>query len=228
MATLLQKVRTAVLATAHKLVDAVIDLNSIEAVKQHIRDLGQAKDDLNHEAAVARGNVRTLSRRKSALEGKIESKNEDLDFILTDGDDSNDHVGLKLEMAISEYETELVLLTEEILAAEETVTTLEEQAANVEAKYAHMVGQLRKLESLERTARAKEKATRAIKMAGAMSDPTGVDIDNVAEDIQARADVADAEFKKTIDNVDTKIEKDVALARAKKRLEERKARLKGQ
>ena len=54
-------------------------------------------------------------------------------------------------------------------------------------------------------------------MAGAMSDPTGVDIDNVAEDIQARADVADAEFKKTIDNVDTKIEKDVALARKRRR-----------
>lgn len=228
MATLLQKVRTAVLATAHSLIDAVIDLNSVEAVKQHIRDLGQAKDDLNHEAAVARGNVRTLSRRKDALEGKIESKNEDLDFILTDGDDSNDHVALKLEMTVSEFESELVLLTEEILAAEETATSLEEQAANVEAKYAHMVGQLRRLESLERTARAKEKATRAIKMAGAMSDPTGVDIDNVAQDIQARADVADAEFKKTISDVDTKVEKDVALARAKKRLEERKARLKGQ
>jgi phage shock protein A len=225
MATLLQKVRTAILATAHSLVDMVIDLNSVEAVKQHIRDLGTAKDELNHEAAVARGNVRTLGRRKEALEGKIESKNEDLDFILTDGDQSNDTVALKLEMTITELEGELVLLTEEILAAEETANTLEEQASNVEAKYAQMVGQLRRLESMERTARAKEKATRALKMASTLSDPTGVDIDNVAQDIQARADVADAEFKKTIDSVDTKIEGDVALARAKKRLEERKARL---
>ncbi len=226
MATLLQKVRIAVLSTAHKLVDMVIDLNSIEAVKQHIRDLGSAKDDLNHEAAVARGNVVTLTRRKEELEGKLVSKNEDLDFILTDGDASNDHIALKLEMAVNELEGELVALTEEIVAAEATARSLEEQATMVEAKYAQMVGQLRKLESLDRTARAKERATQALKMAGSAANPTGLDIDNVSKNIQTRADIADAEFKRMVSGMEDAADQDVAIARAKKRLEERKARLK--
>ena len=52
-----------------------------------------------------------------------------------------------------------------------------------------------------------------------------VSVDDIADRIQRRSDVADAKFEQAMGEMCGQVEKDVVLAQAEARLEQRKARL---
>ncbi len=226
MAGLFEKARIAALSAAHKLLDKTIDLNSIEAVKQYARDLEKALEDLQDATAAAAGHVRTVQRDSEQLTYQIKELNQNIDFVLSDNKPENDHLATPLEARLIGLEQRMSGKGEKIAAGEKTAQALAEATSTLRTRYTNMVQQIQRLEAMDRSTKAKESAVKAIRQAGKIaSTGTDVSVDAVADRIQRRADVADASFERAMGDMTDSVEKDVVIAQAQARLEERKARL---
>ncbi len=226
MAGLFEKARIAALSAAHKLLDKTIDLNSIEAVKQYARDLEKALEDLQDATAAAAGHVRTVQRDAEQLTYQIKELNQNIDFVLSDSKPENDHLATPLEARLIGLEQRMSGKGEEIAAGEKMAQALAEATSTLHTRYTNMVQQIQRLEAMDRSTKAKESAVKAIRQAGKIAS-TGADVsvDAVADRIQRRADVADASFERAMGEMTDNVEKDVVIAQAQARLEQRKARL---
>jgi phage shock protein A len=226
MAGLFQKARIAALSTAHALLDKVIDLNSIGAVKQYVRDLENALEDLEDASAVAAGNVRTAQRDAEKVRSQITELNQNIDFILTDNKPENDSLATPLEARLIGLEQRIVTKDEEIATGEKTTQALVEAVSTLRTRYQNMVEQVQRLEAMDMASKAKERAVGAIRQAGQIASAgSDVSIDAVADRIQRRADIADAKFERALGEMNNEVKKDVVIAQAQARLEQRKARL---
>lgn len=229
MASLFQKARIAALSAAHNLMDKVIDLNSIGAVKQYVRDLEAGLEDLEDASAVAAGHVRTVQREADQLRSQINELNTNIDFILSDSKPENDYLATPLEARLIGLEQRMSTKNEELEAAQKTSKALVEATAALRAKHQGMVAQIQRLEAMDIAAKAKERAADAIQQAGRIASSGGdVSIDAVSDRIQRRADVADARFERALGDMTDTVEKDVVVAQAQARLEARKAKLAAQ
>ena len=226
MAGLFQKARVAALSSAHALMDKIIDMNSIGAVKQYVRDLENSLEDLEDAAATAAGHLRTVQRDAVQLQSQIKELNQNIDFILSDNNPANDHLAKPLEARLIGLEQRVSSKNEEIDSGQKTSQALNEAVSTLQAKYQSMVEQLQRLEAMDTAAKAKENAVQAIRNAGRITSAGGsVSVDAVADRIQRRSDVADAKFEQAMGEMSGQVEKDVVLAQAEARLEQRKARL---
>src|SRR5512136_1364119 len=226
MAGLFQKARIAALSAAHALMDKVVDLNSIGAVKQYARDLENALEDLEDASAAAAGHVRTVQRDADQIRYQIKELNQNIDFILGDGKPENDHLATPLEARLIGLEQRNSTKDEEIAAGQKTAQALNEAVSTLRTKYQNMVQQVQRLEAMDMATKAKESAVNAIKQAGQIASAgSDVSIDAVSDRIQRRADVADARFERAMGEMSGQVEKDVVVAQAQARLEARKVRL---
>ncbi|MBI2483385.1 PspA/IM30 family protein [Candidatus Uhrbacteria bacterium] len=226
MASFFDKVRTGVLAIAHRAADAVIDLNSVEAVKVHIRDLEEAQEDLQGAAAEATGGVRTLRRERDTTQAKVTELDESIGFILSDGDDTNDHLAVPLQARLDGLKAQLAAKEDEIATAEQVAQQMNEAASALQAKLTSMVERVRGLEAQERAAKAKESAASAVAQAGKIAaGADAVSVDDISARLQRRTDVADEKFKRAMGGISGGLEQDVALAKAKAAIAARKAAL---
>lgn len=226
MAGLFQKARIAALSSAHALLDKIVDMNSIGAVKQYIRDLESSLEDLEDASATAAGHLRTIQRDSIQLDSHIKELNRNIDFILGDNNPANDHLAKPLEARLIGLEERTRSKNEEIAAGQKTSQALSEAVSTLQAKYQTMVEQLQRLEAMDRAAKAKEGAAEAMRSMGRITSAGGrVSVDAIAERIQRRSDVADAKFEQAMGEMSDQVEKDVVLAQAEARLEQRKARL---
>ena len=114
MAGLFQKARMAALSSAHALLDKIIDLNSVGAVKQYVRDLENALEDLEDAAATEAGHVRTVQRDCIQLQSQMKELNQNIDFILSDNNPANDHLAKPLEARLIGLEQRTNAKDEEI------------------------------------------------------------------------------------------------------------------
>jgi len=226
MASLFEKARIAALATAHKLMDKVVDLNSVEAVKQYVRDVENALEDLEDASATAAGHVRSVQRDAEQIRSQTKELNQNIDFILSDNKPENDHLATPLEARLIGLEQRLATKDEEITTGQKTAQALSEAVSTLRTRYQNMVQQIQRLEAMDRATKAKESAVQAIKQAGQIASAgSDVSIDAVADRIQRRADVADARFERALGEMSGQVEKDMVIAQAQARLEARKARL---
>ncbi len=226
MAGLMEKARIAVLSAAHALMDKIVDLNSVGAVKQYIRDLEGALEDLEDSSAAAAGHLRGLGRDNEQIKSQIKELNQNIDFILSDNKPENDYLATPLEARLIGLEEKIKSKDEELAAAHKTSQALVEAVTALRTKHQNMVQQIERLEAMDRATKAKEAAAAAIKQAGAIASTGGdISIDAVTERMQKRADVADARFERALGEMAGQVEKDVVIAQAEARLEQRKARL---
>ncbi|MBN1837416.1 MAG: PspA/IM30 family protein [Spirochaetales bacterium] len=226
MAGILQKARIAALSAAHSLMDKVIDLNSVGAVRQYIRDLEGALEDLEDASAAAAGHVRTVQRDTAQIRSQIMELNQNIDFILTDDKPENDHLATPLEARLIGLEQRAGVKEEEIATAQKTSQALVEAVSTLQSRYQNMVQQIQRLEAMDKATKAKETAVKAVRQAGRIASAgSDVSIDAVADRMQRRADVADARFERALGEMNGQVEKDVVIAQAQARLEARKARL---
>src|SRR5512136_2283411 len=226
MAGLFQKARIAALSAAHALMDKVVDLNSIGAVKQYARDLENALEDLEDASAAAAGHVRTVQRDADQIRYQIKELNQNIDFILTDNKPENDSLATPLEARLIGLEQRIVTKDEEIAAGQKTTQALVEAVSTLRTRYQNMVQQVQRLEAMDMASKAKERAVGAIRQAGQIASVgSDVSIDAVADRIQRRADIADAKFERALGEMNNEVKKDVVIAQAQARLEQRKARL---
>ena len=226
MAGLFQKARVAALSSAHALLDKIIDLNSVGAVKQYVRDLENALEDLEDAAATESGHVRTVQRDCIQLQSQMKELNQNIDFILADNNPANDYLAKPLEARLIAIEQRNTSKTEEMASAQKSSQALNEAVSNLQVKYQTMVEQLQRLEAMDAAAKAKEGAAQAIRNVGRItSGGASVSVDDIADRIQRRSDVADAKFEQAMGTMSDQVEKDVVLAQAEARLLQRKARL---
>ncbi len=226
MAGLFQKARIAALSTAHALLDKAIDLNSVGAVKQYVRDLENALEDLEDAAATEAGHVRTVQRDSIQIQSQIKELNKNIDFILTDNNPANDHLAKPLEARLIGLEQRSAAKNEELDSAQKSAQALNEAVSALQAKYQSMVEQMQRLEAMDTATKAKEHAVEAMKNVGRITSAAGnVSVDDITDRIQRRSDVADAKFEQAMGEMSGQLEKDVVLAQAEARLEQRKARL---
>ena len=228
MASLFEKARIAALSAAHSLLDKVVDLNSIGAVKQYVRDLENALEDLEDATAIASGHVRTLQREDEQINYQIKELNQNIDFILSDNKPDNDYLATPLEARLIGLEQRATTKVQEIDAGQKTARALSEAASTLRTRYQNMLQQVQRLEAMDMATKAKENAAKAIKEAGKIASTGGnVSIDAVADRIQRRADVADVRFERALGEMNDEVKKDVVIAQAPAGLEQRKARLGG-
>ena len=224
--SLLGKIRTLVVGGAHTLLDKAIDMNSVSAIKQHVRDLEHAVEELEHSACMADGHVITVSQDIATLKIQIAECDNNINIILGDGDDVNDHSALPIQVRLEAFNRTLEDKHSELSAAKSTAVEINDAASALNAKKNEMVGQLGRLEAMERTAKAKSQGTAALKRAGdALSSATSVSVDDVAARLRQQANVEDQRFKRALQGVKASGDQDVALIKAKAALEERKKKL---
>ncbi|MCX5973280.1 MAG: PspA/IM30 family protein [Coprothermobacterota bacterium] len=226
MAGLLQKARIAALSAAHALLDKLVDLNSIGAVKQYARDLESALEDLQDASAVATGHVRTVQRDVDQIRSQMKELNQNIDFVLSDNKPENDYLATPLEARLMGMEQLVRTKDEEVASGHKTAQAISEAATTLQIRYQNMVQQIQRLEAMDMATKAKESAVEAIRQAGQIASTGGdVSIDAVADRMQQRADVVDARFERALGEMSSQVDNDVVIVQAKARLEQRKARL---
>ena len=226
MMSLFSKARTITLGNLHTLLDAALDLNSVGAVKQHVRDLEGAKAQIQGEAAKARGHVASAQGEVNAIELKIKTDEEHIDLILGDDDPTNDRVAEKLQVQVIGYQDELKDKLEQLAVAQKTAEALADATRKICAKHAEMVSTVRRLERMESTAKAKEDAAAALKQAGSAASAAGeVSVDNIQQRMHDRSAVADEQFKDAMGTVSDSAEETVAQIQAKQMIAARRAKL---
>lgn len=224
MTTVGEKVRTLVLSNLHELLDKTIDLNSTGAIKQHIRDLETARDKITDEAAIAKGRLLTLQSEIRDLDVQVGTTNENIELFINDADPSNDRLAETLEARLIGFEKKLADKKDALAAETTTSAALEDASNRLRAKHAEMVDTLRKLESIERTTRAKETAAAALRQASKTGE---VSVDNVTQRLKERETVANARFERALGDMADKVDADVVAEQARKRIAARRAKAGG-
>lgn len=225
--TLFGKARLAVLSVAHSLLDKAINLDSVEAVKQLVRDLEVSIAQIQTALAEARGAVVTATREKNRYTTDNARLDKQIDGILGDDDPNNDHLATSLQAKFNSNEQLITAKQDEINASAATVQALEEVFSQLEAKHTAMVAQIQRLDSLQKQSRAKESAAAAITAAGQISGQgADIGVDNIAAGIERKADVADQKLKAAMGTFGNATDRDEQLAGVAAALAARKSRLK--
>ena len=228
MASIIEKIRVFVKAKAHKLLDASIDMDSPEVLKQYIREYEEALSEMDSARATAKADVNIASRDVTALETQVQKTNADIETLLTDSDPNNDHFAVELENRLMAFETDLQAKQTELTALKQASASLEDVGKKMKSKHKQMVTSLTRLQGMDRAAKAQETATAAMKAAGAAT--AGVDanasVDNLTRKIERRLEVAQEQFKQQSAEFggDAATEA-VAQSEAARRIAERRAKI---
>lgn len=193
---ILSKVRTIALGSTNDLLDKVIDMNSPSALRQYVRDLEDAEAKLRNEAAVAAGGVRTLTREKGDIEHRLADETTLAKQAQAAGNAAlaRTHAGSAVDL-----QKDLAAKTQELAGQTATSQSLDAALAKIDAKHTEMVGAVRRLESLDRTTKAKEQAASTLQsVAAASASGDGISIDSIQDKMQRRADVADEKFDRAM------------------------------
>jgi phage shock protein A len=228
MAGLLEKVRIGLLAQAHSVLDKIIDLNSPQAVRQYIRELESSIEHIENDAAEAAGHVTTTDRDVHKLMGQIESYDHAIDAILAGNDPASNDKARELQVKLNGFKQQLEARQTELAAAKETADAIVHSLSALRSKHSSMVQQLTMLDSLDKAAKDKERAAKALQQAAKISSiGSDISVDDLASRIQARHDVADEKLKRALASMDDVAGKDVALTQADADIAARRERLAG-
>lgn len=201
---LLQKLRLGVLANANALLDRIIDMNSVEAVKEQVRALEDARDQLKRDCATAEGSRRALQREVLRADGAVTATEENIRVILGDGDPSNDHFAAKLAERLVGVTEDRKATATELEAAKTTATALGSALERVELNLAVMRRQISTLDSLERQSRANEQAASAVERASELV-ATGAEarVDDVASKLERRTEASRVRLEQAMEGTGT-------------------------
>jgi phage shock protein A len=226
MSSLFSKARVFVLGNLHELMDAAIDLNSVASVKQYIRDLESARDGIRIQAATATGRVTTLTANIANLQKEIDENTSNIDLLLGDDDPSNDSNAVTIQLTVDNLKSRLESNQTDLATAQQMANSMNDAVQKIVTKHGQMASQLRTLEQQAASADANEQAANAMEAVASLSNiDSSSTIDNVSERIQARAATAKARLDQAFGSVSSGADDSVALAKAKKAIEDRKAAL---
>jgi phage shock protein A len=199
MATsLFQKIRLITLSNLHTVLNAVIDLNSIGAIEQYVRDLQAAHDTLDDQAAVSRSRVKTLPGEIASLHAKHAEADENINILLGDDDPSNDHLAAPLEAKLISLEQQLTLKQTELDATKVELAKYEEAASKIEMRKVEMEGRLEVLRQIDQSNKGKARAEKLLSGVTVGDTP---DVDDVERRLREKQAVTDNKLDRTLDRV---------------------------
>ncbi|MFA5986535.1 MAG: hypothetical protein WC819_04295 [Parcubacteria group bacterium] len=225
MMTIFQKLRTITLGAAHALLDKAIDEMSIPALKQNLRDIEAAIKTLDEEAAEAEGSMVTANNRATAITAQVDELNTNIVFILSDGDDSNDHLSEPLQARLTGLEVQQKSALAEVETFKQTMMAVDQVASALKAKQQTRLTQITLLQSQANTAEAKNKAADAIELANKLGGGEISSVDDFQERIETKSNIADARLRRAMGDMQTGLGQDAILADAKAKIAARKAKI---
>lgn len=197
MTSFLSRFRTLAEGTANDLLNKAIDMNSPTMLRQYVRELEEAEGKLKTEAAVAAGGVRTLTRQKGDLEHHLADETAAAKTSMaTNPAAARIHASTAVTL-----QTDLAAKTQEVVDQTTLSANLDAALAKLDAKHSQMVSAVRRLESMDRSTKAKEQAAGALENANAAANSgDGISIDNIQQKMQGRNDVAEEKFSRAMND----------------------------
>ena len=196
----MSKLHTLVMAHAHQAVDEAIDMDSIPVLTQKVREFEQNIDTTKHLAAVAAANITTLNTQQDALQKLIDDGKARAKAWKDKGDAISLGYAKDEVTKVIAHQAELVALQAQIDVAKKNSTALDSAKDKMVAQHQEVFSRLQILKSKSASADAITKANANLKQIKNFSS-NGIDgqsVDNIAQRIEARSDVANEEFNRTI------------------------------
>jgi hypothetical protein len=201
MGTILEKIRTLGLGKIHDILDKAIDMDSPSAVRQGVRDVEQALSELENEASIAGGRVRTLSRQVTETQSEIKTKKETITQILAANKPNSETVARERSKEVLVIQARLANLQKDLEQAQTNSAKIDTAVTQLRNKHVILVTRVRELERMDRSSKSKEHAAAALDTAYKLVN-SGIDssIDNVEQRMAERSDVADEKFERSMGN----------------------------
>lgn len=201
MTGLFTKFRTLAIGKAHDLLDKAIDENSPTMLRQYVRDLETSMSALQTEAAVAAGGVRTITREKGDLENRLKDETIAAGKALNSTAPNKDVLARAHGSAAVSLQSQIASKAQELTEQQALSADLDSSYAKLDAKHTQMVTSVRRLESMDRSTKAKEHAAGVMSSAAAASaSGSGVSIDSIEQKMSAAKDVADVKFERAMND----------------------------
>jgi hypothetical protein len=173
------------------------------------------------------GRVNSLRSEIDRANVDLNRANENIDLLLGDDDPTNDARAVTIQLRANALKQKIQARTEDLDVAQKTADGMHKVLAKIRDRHQKMVEQVRSLESLERTTKAKEEAASALKKVGAMAGAGGeVSVDNVEQRLRDRASAADAMLNQSLGDLADESGETEELARARDEIAKRRAALK--
>lgn len=206
MTSFMHKLRTATLGTVNDLLDKAIDLNSPSFMRQYVRDLEDALDQMTNQAAVQAGQVRTLSRERDTMQHTIDAKTKDAQISVTKG---NQDLARIQAAEVVRLTKELTRMTDDLTAQKQSSANTDKTVALLNEKHSQMISRLRELERLDRDSKMKEQsATAAAGFGKLIAGGADMSVDDIQSKMRARNDVASEKFDRAMSSIQTTPEED--------------------
>jgi len=200
--SLFEKLRIVTLGNLHDLLDKTIDLNSPSALRQYVRDLEEATNKLNTEAAVQTGQLRTMTREHDDLVSKIEQQKAVVAQLLKSTEPNAAELARGKAQLILTEQKQVDSLSQNLVTQKKTADDLAGAVIRLQNKHNEMVARVRELERIDRDSKAKEQAAHAIQNAGSILGTADTNsVDDLQERMLRRNDVANASFDQAMSSV---------------------------
>jgi len=195
MSGIFDKARVLTLGSVNDLLDAAIDRNSPSVVRQRVRDLEGAIENLSNNNVINIGNLRRLVREKAELDAKIATDLVTITHLQASTDPNAPLIARTKAGLVLTEKTQTATLASQIESQTKTNSDFALTLSNLEAQHDQMVARVHELESIDRDTKAKEQAAHAISAAGvALSATNNTSIDATRAKMLGRNDVANAKF----------------------------------
>ena len=197
MASIFQKVRNITLGNVHTLLDGLQGLNDIGSIEQYVRDLEEARKDLEGTLAEARYDLRTKENNLSTHTHHAADLETQIRTLANAGGDQN--VTSARILAVELAALRPTIQTEEVQVTEqrENVDKLREAVAGVNVQESQAKSKLGQLRSASSGTKAKEHAATALEAVGNVLE-SGGSIDSAIDRVGRRGARADAAFERAI------------------------------
>lgn len=200
--SIFSKVRTIALSNLHTVLDRAINLNSVGAVEQHVRDLEAACQDLEGTLAEARFDLRTKRGNLQTHETHAERLTADIRTLMNGAEQSagNQSAARQLAGQLATLRETISTDNATILDATEVEGKLAQAVSAINAKETEMKARVGALRATAASTQAKNRAASALDAVGNAIEAGG-SIDCVADKIGREGARGDAKFDRALGGV---------------------------
>jgi phage shock protein A len=222
MASLLKKINTLISANLHAMVDSALKANSMAVFDQYVREVEDNLENLEDAVATVGGELKTLRRKKNALDQKAAELDRNIDIFLREG---KEDLALAAQSKLNSV-SRLIENYDEMVERQETeFQSLKDARLKLEAKLTTVKQEREELQALLDLARSKELTAKTIKSLDDLMGADDADVSRVAEGIRARLDKASARSEMLAGSLDMQMDEVLEKSTLEAQLAERKARL---
>lgn len=222
MASLIEKIQTLIRANLHAMVDTALKSNSMAVFDQYVREVEDNLENLQDAVATVGGELKTLRRKKAALDQSAAELDRNIDIFLREG---KEDLALAAQSKLNSISRLLQNYDEMIGRQESEFNNLKDVRLKLEAKLTTVKQEREELQALLDLARSKELTAKTIKSLDDLMSADDADVSRVAEGIRARLDKASARSEMLAGSLDAQMDKVLEKSALEAQLAERKARL---